>query len=66
MPALCTASATPTAYFSVDGFGYNLASMLEANRDDADICAWLREAKIGDEFQAGGGAAPEIVIKRVG
>jgi hypothetical protein len=56
---------TPQPAFSVDGMAYSLASMLEANRDDADICAWLRSARIGDEFQAGGGAAPEIVIKRV-
>ncbi len=64
MNTLCTQSA-PVAIFTADGFPYSLPVMLDANRDDADICAWLLDAKVGDEFQAGGGAAAEILVKRV-
>lgn len=41
-----------------------LAVMLEANRDDADMCEWLRTAPVHAELPIGGGAAPYCVIRR--
>lgn len=38
--------------FVVDGAGYTLAEMLAASADDADLCAWLINAKPGDHFPA--------------
>lgn len=39
--------------------------LLAANPDDADLCDWLQVAEVGQEWRAGGGAAPECTIKRV-
>lgn len=38
------------------GSAATLASMLEANTDDEDLCAQLRAMKIGDRLETGGGA----------
>ena len=40
----------PLPTFVVDGTSYTLAEMLAANKDDADLCAWLCEARVGDRF----------------
>jgi hypothetical protein len=42
----------PTPIFVVDGTSYTLAEMLDANKDDADLCAWLLNARAGDRFPA--------------
>lgn len=39
--------------------------MLSSNSDDDDLCTWLRTAEVGEEWRAGGGAAPECTIRRV-
>lgn len=44
---------------------YTLSEMLEANRDDAELCAWLLRAEPGQFFQSGGGAAPACTTWRV-
>ena len=38
--------------FEVEGELYDLNQMLEANRDDATLCEWLRRAEVGDRFLA--------------
>lgn len=38
--------------FVVDGAGYTLAEMLAANQGDAELCAWLINARPGDHFPA--------------
>jgi hypothetical protein len=53
------------ATFKCDDFAYSLASMLDANQDDAEVCEWLNGAKIGDEITFGGGAMTQTVIKRL-
>jgi hypothetical protein len=43
-----------------------LSEMLDANRDDADFCTWLRTAEAGGApHVAGGGAAPAFWTWRV-
>lgn len=46
-----------------------LSKLLEANKDDEDLCDWLkraaREGKPGDTFHTGGGAAPRCEVRRV-
>ena len=42
----------PLPTFVVDGTSYTLAEMLSANADDADLCAWLVNARAGDRFPA--------------
>ena len=42
-----------------------LIDLLADNRDDAELCARLLSAKVGDELTTGGGAAPLCTIKRV-
>lgn len=42
----------PVPTFTVDGVAYTLAEMLDANQDDADLCAWLLNARAGDRFPA--------------
>lgn len=36
--------------FTFDGKTYSLAQMLEANRDDPDVCAWFLACPVGAEF----------------
>ena len=36
--------------FEVEGCGYTLPKMLIENADDAELCGWLRAAKVGDRF----------------
>ena len=45
--------------------GFSAASMLDANRDDAEVCEFVRGASIGDELRTGGGAAPACTLRRV-
>ena len=45
-------AAQAKAVFSVDGECYSLADMLDANRDDADLCEWACSASVGDRFPA--------------
>lgn len=42
-----------------------LVDLLEVNRDDEELCAWLRTAKVGEEMVTGGGAAPVRTVRRV-
>ena len=42
-----------------------LAELLEANRDAEDLCEWLKRARPGETFRAGGGAAPLCEVRRV-
>lgn len=49
--------------FKCDDFAYSLASMLDANQDDEQICEWLRGAKVGDEFLAGGAAGAIRIVR---
>ncbi len=44
---------------------FTLAVMLDANRDDPEVCEWLRTAPIHAELPVGGGAAPLQIITRV-
>ena len=39
--------------------------LVECNSDDVDLCEWLRVAEVGEEWRAGGGAAPRSTIRRV-
>lgn len=39
-----------SAQFVCDGASYTLAQMLVANADDAQVCAWLRHADVGDAY----------------
>lgn len=43
-------SELKAAAFAFDGANYSLDSMLAANADDEDLCAWLVSAKPGDKF----------------
>lgn len=38
------------ATFKFDGETYSLASMLEANAHDTELCEWLKSASVGDRF----------------
>jgi len=58
-------NATQAPIFKCDDFAYSLTAMLSANQDDPYICAWLDQARKGDQITVGGGAAPFITIKRV-
>ena len=61
IPAAAARSADPAqAKFEFDGATYSLASMLEANEDDADLCDWLRNAAVGDVFPAIAGACTRV------
>jgi len=51
--------------FKVDDFAYSLASMLDANQDDEELCKWLRQAQIGQQLEVGGGAAPFMIVNRL-
>jgi hypothetical protein len=42
-----------------------LWSLLQANKDDADLCEWLSRARVGDDLTTGGGAAPRCTVRRV-
>lgn len=42
-----------------------LIDLLNDNRGDAELCAWLLSAKVGDELTTGGGAAPACTVRRV-
>lgn len=42
-----------------------LSEMLEANRDDDELCAWLRRAPLGGVRMTGGGAEPACAVRRV-
>lgn len=44
---------------------YTLESMLEANKDDHDLCLWLRAAPFGGSRIDGGGAAPMCWVRRI-
>jgi hypothetical protein len=41
--------------FSTGGIDYSVDEMIAANADDAEFCAWLREASVGDVFPDGEG-----------
>lgn len=42
-----------------------LSEMLAANREDEDLCDWLRRAQPGGTRRVGGGAAALIEVRRV-
>lgn len=42
-----------------------LAEYLADNKDDDELCEWLRRAAPGETFKTGGGAAPIIYVRRV-
>jgi hypothetical protein len=46
-----------------------LSEMLKANRDDEELCEWLRrsaqQGKPGDTLHTGGGAAPRTEVRRI-
>jgi hypothetical protein len=48
-----------------EGGEFTLESMLDANRDDQEICDWVRYALVGDVLRGGGGAGGEFEIRRV-
>lgn len=50
--------------FGAEDVLFPLDSMLSANRDDVELCDWLRDAEVGDVFQTGG-AAGESTVERV-
>jgi hypothetical protein len=43
---------------------WSLAEMLEANKDDDHLCAWMRCALPGEKYTCGGGAAPLSIVER--
>lgn len=57
-------------WFSVEVEGdgltgtWALSEMLEANKDDDHLCAWMRCAATGEKYQGGGGAAPIFIVER--
>ena len=63
--------AAPEAWFVMQYEGLApssrapLIDLLNDNRDDAELCAWLLSAKVGDALTTGGGAAPACTLKRV-
>lgn len=58
------------AWFSVEVEGdgltgtWALSEMLDANKDDDHLCAWLRCAAPNEKYQGGGGAAPIFIVER--
>lgn len=42
-----------------------LSTLLEANRDDEEICDWAPRAPVGGSLITGGGAAPTVWLRRV-
>jgi len=45
-------TAAPTRGFTVEGRFYSTDQMLSANRDDVELCEWLKRANVGDRFPA--------------
>ena len=49
--------------FSFEDQDYSLQSMLDANCDDAELCAWLETAAVGEEYATGGATGLSTVAR---
>ena len=62
------AGGQPTFEVRTDGAlqgTFTLATMLDGNRDDEELCEWLASAAVTAEYRSGGGAAPVFVTRRI-